>query len=296
MPQKLRSPDALWGQLAIAFCAFFWSTSGLFIKLVDWHPLIIAGGRSAVAALFLFVFRHISTKRAGVYRPKNNPWYLAAGAAAYAATMISFVIANKLTSSANAILLQYTAPVWAAFLGWLIIKEKPRWEIWAALVLVMAGLVIFFREGLSVGSSGSLLGDGIALLSGFFFGANSVCMRLQKDGNPADSMFFAHVLCAAASIPFWFVFTPVLRPANAIAILYMGTIQIGLASLLFSYGIKRISAVKAMLTALLEAVLNPVWVLAITGEKPSVSALLGGTIIVSSVVFSSIVSQSRKQA
>jgi drug/metabolite transporter (DMT)-like permease len=210
---------------------------------------------------------------------------------AYAATMISFVIANKLTASANAILLQYSAPVWAALLGWALAKEKPHWEHWAALVLVMGGLLLFFKGGLA---GGSALGNGVAVLSGICFGANSAFMRMQKEGDPADSMLTAHIITAAFCVPFLFLFPPVPGAAAVGAVLFMGFIQIGTASLLFAYGIRRISAVQAMLTAMIEPVLNPLWVLLVTGEKPAPEALLGGGIIVAAVLFSSIIGKQRE--
>jgi drug/metabolite transporter (DMT)-like permease len=287
----LRKEHHLAGQGAIFLCAVLWSTSGLFIKLIDWHPVVIAGSRSFLAVFFLLAVRIISRRRKGAAAASGKRRHIIAGGLAYAATMLSFVIANKLTASANAILLQYTAPVWASILGWLLIREKPRWEHWGALVLVMGGLALFFREGLT---GGAFLGDSIALLSGLFFGANSVFLRMQKDGNPADSMLLAHIICAAVSVPFVFIHPPALSPANTLAILFMGIIQIGLASLLFSFGIKRVRALEAMLIAMIEPVLNPLWVLAITGERPSAPALLGGGVIVAAVLFSSVIGKSRE--
>jgi drug/metabolite transporter (DMT)-like permease len=199
--------------------------------------------------------------------------------------MLCFVAANKLTSPANAILLQYSAPVWAALLGWVFAGERPRREHWCALVMVMGGLFLFFKDGLS---GGSALGNGLAVFSGICFGANSVFMRMLKDGDPGDSMFAAHIICALCSLPFLFLFPPSLETASWGAVLFMGLIQIGLASLLFSYGIKRVSAVQAMLTAIIEPVLSPLWVLLVTGERPSLQAILGGGIIVAAVLFSSL--------
>jgi drug/metabolite transporter (DMT)-like permease len=289
MPQTgLRKEHHLAGQGAVFLCAVLWSTSGLFIKLVDWHPVVIAGSRSFLAVFFLLAVRK-SARKGGA--PSGKLRHIIAGGLAYAATMLSFVIANKLTASANAILLQYTAPVWASVLGWLLIREKPHWEHWGALILVMGGLTLFFREGLT---GGAFLGDLLALLSGLFFGINSVFMRMQKDGNPADSMLAAHIICAAVSVPFVFLHPPALHPANTAAILFMGFIQIGLASLLFSFGIKRVRALEAMLIAMIEPVLNPLWVLAITGERPSASALLGGGVIVAAVLFSSVIGKRRE--
>ncbi|MDR3173075.1 MAG: DMT family transporter, partial [Treponema sp.] len=138
-PVNYRS-SARMGQGAVLLCALFWSTSGLFIKLIDWHPLIIAGLRSFVAALFMLAIRFLFPRRG---KGKNRPFPFFAGGLAYALTMICFVIANKLTASANAILLEYSAPVWAALLGWFLIKERPHWEHWLALALVMGGLFLF---------------------------------------------------------------------------------------------------------------------------------------------------------
>jgi drug/metabolite transporter (DMT)-like permease len=206
--------------------------------------------------------------------------------------MMLFVIANKLTASANAILLQYSAPVWAALLGWALIREKPRWEHWLALGMVMGGLFLFFRDGLA---AGSLLGDSLAVRSGVCFGANSVFMRMQKEGNPADAMLLSHVITAVVSLPFAGIYPPAFNAPNILAILFMGIIQIGCASLLFSYGIKRIPAIQAMLTAMAEPILNPLWVLLATGEQPASSALMGGGIIVAAVLISSLAGKNRER-
>jgi drug/metabolite transporter (DMT)-like permease len=285
------------GQFTIVLCAALWSTSGLFIKLLDWHPVVIAGSRSLVAAIFIAVIKltfparekpHDAQYKSTVQHGFFN--MLAAGIC-YAGTMLTFVIANKLTASANVILLQYSAPVWACLLAWILLKEKPFWEHWIALSLVLIGMVLFFKEGLA---TGSIFGDGLAVVSGVLFGANSVFMRAQKDGNPADSMLTAHILTALFAVPFFFIFPPAISPSSAGAILFMGIVQIGCASLLFAYGIKRISAVQAMLTASIEPILNPVWVLIVTKEKPSLSAIAGGAVILFAVISSSIIGKKRK--
>jgi len=254
----------------------------MFIKLLDWHPMIIAGSRSAIAALFLLTLKLILPAKGG----KNPPFPLWAGALSYALTMISFVFANTLTTAANAIMLQYSAPLWAALLGWYFNRERPRWEHWSSMALVALGLFIFFQDGLA---TGALLGDSVALSSGLVFGATSVFMRMLKGGDPRDAMLLSHLLCALASIPFYFIQPPNLTASQVLPVLYMGLFQLGLASAVYSYGIQRISAVQAMLTAMIEPILNPLWVLAITGERPSLRALGGGVIILLAVLFSSIV-------
>jgi drug/metabolite transporter (DMT)-like permease len=280
------------GQGAIFCCALLWSTSGLFIKLVDWHPLLIAGSRSFLAALVLLavrIFRSSRSKSHGrIARPVAGrfPFYMIAAGVAYAVTMIAFVVANKHTASANAILLQYSAPIWAALLGWVIARERPHWEHWGALVCMTGGMLLFFKDGLA---GGGVFGDSLAVFSGITFGAHSAFMRMIKEGDPADAMLLSHIFTALFSIPFFFLYPPVVTSGAVLAIVFMGIIQIGIASLLFAYGIKRVTAVAAMLTATIEPVMNPVWVLLVTGERPAVSALIGGGIIIAAVAASSLV-------
>jgi drug/metabolite transporter (DMT)-like permease len=288
-PEDKERRGAWAGQGAVFLCAVFWSTSGLCIKLLDWHPMVIAGIRSLISALFMLGMRPFFRRR----REKEaiSLLSLLPGGAAYSATMIAFIIANKLTASANVILLQYSAPIWAALLGWALIRERPRREHWIALILVTGGLLLFFREGLA---GGSLAGDVLAVFSGICFGANSVFLRMQKRGSPADAMILSQVITFFCCLPWIFRFPPVFTWGNTGAIFFMGIIQIGLASMLFAYGIKRTRAVQAMLTAMIEPILNPVWVFLVTGERPSPFALIGGGIIIGAVIFSSAAGSGRE--
>jgi drug/metabolite transporter (DMT)-like permease len=275
------------GQGAVFLCAVLWSASGLCIKLVDWHPAQIAGGRSFLAALVLLLPRLVSRGRAAA--SANIPLSAVSGLC-YALTMILFVFANKLTAPANAIVLQYTAPVWTCLLAWFFLGERPRREHWAALAVVGGGMFLVFRSGLA---GGSLRGDCLALASGLCFGANTVVMRARKDGNPVDIMIAAHVITAVCSIPFFALYPPALSAGAAAGILFMGIFQLGAASALFAYGIRRVSAVQAMLIAAVEPVLNPVWVLLVTGERPAPPVIAGGSVIVAAAVFSALLGRER---
>jgi len=273
-----------YGQGAILLCALLWSTSGLFIKLLDWHPMVISGGRSILAAAVLIALRVVSSKKTSQEKiTSKNILKLAVFGSFYAATMILFVIANKLTTSANAILLQYTAPAWTALIGWFVLRERLRWEQWVTLGMVTAGMFLVFSNGLA---RGALLGDMTALLSGIAFAANAVVLRLNKDKNPADILIFSHIICALFSIPFFFMYPPTMNTSSVMCILFMGLFQIGAASALFAYGIKRVTAIQAMLIATIEPVLNPLWVFVVTGEQPALSVIIGGCIIIAAVTFS----------
>ncbi len=287
------------GLIAIISCAAIWSTGGMLIKLVPWHPLVIAGGRSLLAALFLLAvmgIRKLRDRKAGRDMSAFEPPADAArarslraarwGAAAMnAATMLIFVAATKMTTAANAILLQYSAPIFAAILGWALIGEKPRKAHWLALGAVCVGLLVFFKDGLG---GGAFAGDALAVVSGVTFGSYSVFMRMQKDGRPEISILYSHLITAAIGLPFALVAPPEFSAPALAGIAALGFVQIGVTSLLFAYAIRRVSAVQTMLSAVVEPVLNPVWVLMATAERPSPAALVGGAIILVAVTLSSV--------
>lgn len=278
------------GQAAVLATAFLWSTSGLFIKMLDWHPIVIAGARGFVAAVFLIIVRLIfPSPKTSVKKNLAFPFWASAFANAFVA--ITFVSANRLTTSANAILLQYSSPVWTALLAWWVIKEKPRWEHWSALVLVFAGLLVFLGDGLS---SGGLSGNGLGMLSGMFVAAHVVFLRMAKDGNTRDILLMSHVIAAVISIPFFVLYPPEISVSSAMPVLFMGVIQQGAASLFFAYGIKRLSAIQAMLTCTIEPLCNPIWVFIVFSERPSVSAFIGGGMILTAVVSSSLIAKQRE--
>jgi drug/metabolite transporter (DMT)-like permease len=289
-----RTTKGLW---SIVACATLWSMGGLFIKMVQWHPMIIAGGRGLVAALFMLAIRLFRSKSVpfAVISPasRKSPGALWGAAAMNAATMLIFVAANKLTTAANVILLQYSAPIYAALFGWALAREKPKTEHWLALAALAVGLYVFFKDGIS---GGGFVGDMLALVSGVTFALYSVFMRMQKDGNPEDSILLSYLISAVVGLPFAFVAPPEFTATAVSGVLILGVFQIGVASLFFAYGIRRITAVQSMLAAVVEPVLNPVWVFLATGEQPAASAFAGGAIILTAVTGSSVASARRDRA
>jgi len=279
------------GQGAVLFAAFLWSTSGLLIRLLEWHPLVIAGGRAFIAAIFMLAVRFIvPVPKSTANNKRTSSFWISAFANSVA--VITFVTANRLTASANAVLLQYSSPIWTALFAWWIIRERPRWEQWGALFLVIGGMLIFFREGLG---AGTLLGDGVAVFSGICVGIHVVFLRMAKDNNPRDVLLMSHIIAFIISIPFMILYPPEFTGNSVFAILFMGLIQQGVASLFFAYGIKQISAVQTSLTSTVEPLCNPIWVFFILGEGPSTSAFIGGAMILAAVLGSSIIVNKRKQ-
>jgi drug/metabolite transporter (DMT)-like permease len=278
----LRGPRGI-GVAAMAGCAFLWSLAGIFIKLVDWHPLAIACGRSSIAALFLLAW---------IRRPRftfSKPQVLAA--LSNAATMLLFVYANKATTSANAILLQYGSPIYVAIIGSYLLKERPRAEHWIAFLFVALGMGLFFAGGLG---GGTLIGNLAAVAAGLTFAMYLIFMRMQKDGSPLESALLSHIVTAAIALAgSLFLPAPRIDGRSLAAIAALGILQIGLASVLLSAGIKRVAAVDACLIGVIEPVFNPVWVFLATGEAPGPGALAGGGIIIAAVVVSTLVTLRR---
>jgi drug/metabolite transporter (DMT)-like permease len=262
--------ERLRGLAALSACAALWSCAGILIKLVSWNPVAIAGSRSLIAAaLMLLALRR---------RPRFSlEPRLVLGAALYAATMLLFVAANKLTTSANAILLQYSCPAWTALGAVLILKERPRPLDLLFAALTVGAMVLFFLDRLS---ASGLLGNVLAILSGITFGLAFVFLRGQKDGTQEESLILSHLLSFAVAIPFFIFMGPPATAVSWIGIGLLGLFQIGLASILLSYGMRRVGALESVLTTSLEPVLNPVWVFFWNGELPGFWAIIGGGAIV----------------
>jgi len=267
----------------MAGAAFLWSIAGLFIKVIDWHHLTIAGVRSLIASAVIFVY---------LKKPKFDfSFPQIAAAVANAATMLLFVSANKTTTAANAIFLQYLAPVFTVFIAATLLKEKARGEHLAALPLVLAGMALMLFDKVGGGqTTGNVLAFGSAITLSFHI----VFMRMQKDGSPLESVLLAHWLTALVWIAgSFFLPAPLFTVGSILAISVLGVVQIGIAAILFSFAIKRISALPANLITFVEPVLNPVWVFIAIGEAPGVNALIGGGIIILSVMMSSLISSRR---
>lgn len=257
--------------------AVLWSLGGLMIKMVDCHPLAIAGIRSAIASIFLLIL---------IRRP-HFTWSFpqVAGAISLAATFITFVLANKLTTAANAILLQYAAPIYVSLLGLWLLKEKVRLLDIVTIVLVLGGMGVFLIDGLAVGG---LLGDIFAILAGISFAFFFVFTRMQKHESPIETVLLGNILTALVGVPFIVVQYPDMT--GWIDLLLMGVLQLGLPYVLYSIAIKRITALEAILTTTIEPVLNPLWVFLVIGERPGQWPIIGGLIVIVSVTVRGIIS------
>ena len=193
---------------------------------------------------------------------------------AYACTTVLFVLANKLTTSANAIFLQDTAPLWVLLLSpWLLGERPTRGELLSVPVFGL-GLALFFLDQLS---PGQLAGNLVALVAGVAFAASILGLRRLGPDGPA-ALVWGNLLAAAVALPLW-PLGPAAGAADLGAVVFLGVFQLGLAYLCFSLGLRGTPAVEASLLVLLEPVLNPVWTFLFAGERPGPWALAGGAVI-----------------
>ena len=259
--------------LFLLMAAILWSTGGFFIKWVSWNPAAISGARSAIAALVIAIaFRHN-------LKLTFSPIQLT-GAVAYALTVTLFVVANKMTTAANAILLQYTAPVPVALLSVWLLKERITSRDCVTIIAVLAGMVLFFFEQMS---PGNLVGNLCALFTSFTFALFIVLLRKQRDASPAGSVFLGNVLTALIGLPFMFEAAPDI--SGLLGLLYLGVFQLGTAYVLYTLAIPHVTAMEAILITLIEPILNPIWVFLLMGEAPAWTSLVGGVVILSAVTW-----------
>jgi len=259
--------------LFLLLTAVLWSLGGVLIKWVNWNPVAIAGTRSLIgAALIWMVFR----------RELRFTWTfdLIGGAVAYAGTVVLFVIANKLTTAANAILLQYTAPIYVALFSPWFLGERADRRDWLTLLVMLCGMALFFMDELSLDG---YLGNGIALVSGLCFAWLTLFLRRQKNGSALPSLLLGNLLAGVLGLPFMFQSMPDL--SSGVGLLLMGVVQLGLPYILYALALRHVRAVEGILIPMIEPVLNPVWVFLMMGEQPSPLALVGGAIILGAVLF-----------
>lgn len=263
----------------LVLASFGWSLGGVLIKGIAWNPMAISGMRSLIAAILIRVW----------FRKIRVTWSFdqLGGAFAYAGTVILYVVANKMTTAANAILLQYTAPVYVALFSPWFLGEPARRREWIAIATILGGMVLFFLDKLTLAG---FWGNVAAMGSGACFGGLTLFLRRQKDVSTIESLYIGNLLAAAAGLPFMVGSIPDAR--SCVGLLLLGVAQLGIPYILYAIAVRHVTAVTAILVPMIEPVLNPVWVLLAFGEVPGPMSIVGGLIILGSVftlaVFSSL--------
>lgn len=256
--------------------ALLWSIGGVLIKSVQWHPLAIAGGRAACAALVMLFSIVVLEKRRPHFHFSSAQ---VGGALCYAATVSLYVSANKLTTNANAIVLQYTAPIYIVLFGAWFLNEHVQKRDVIATSVVLAGMTLFFVDKLTADNT---LGIVLAVLSGVSMGWMVLFLRRQKDTSSIESMLLGNILTLLIGLPFMFS-SPMPDTQGLSFVALLGVVQIGIPYVLYAHALKSATAMEGVVLTMLEPILSPVWVMIVLQETPGPWALIGGVIVLVAV-------------
>ena len=260
--------------LEMLLCAALWSIAGIFIKLIPWNSIVIAGLRSLIAGLVMFVY--MRARGIGFTADRRS----LAGGAALCLTLTCFVAANKLTTAANSIVLQFTAPMFIVFFSALFLKKRFSRADVLAVVLTMAGISLFFFDQLT---PGHLAGNCVAIFAGMAFACYYMSLEGASESQRMSAILIAHGLTFLVGLPFTFVYPPELSAAPVACILVLGVVQLGIPYVLLGRASGACPPLACSLLGAVEPLLNPVWVFIFDGEAPGLWALIGGVVGVATI-------------
>ncbi|HVH44835.1 MAG TPA: DMT family transporter [Labilithrix sp.] len=291
------------GVLLVVAAATLWSTGGVGVKIAEAEPLVIAGLRSVFALAFMLLVIAVKVRSASgaLLNLLRRPLVWAA-AASYALMVVMFVLAARRTTAANAIFIQYTGPVYVALLSGPLLGEKPRREDLLTIAGCIVGMMLAFGGELG---AGRMAGNLLALFSSFGFAALPLLLRVDQnklarrapDGDvsiaahaPLVAISLGNALAALVALPA-IVAHPPAGPGQLktyAVLFFLGVFQIGLPYVFYGLAVQRLRALETSLIATIEPVLNPIWVLLATGERPSTLAAAGGVVIIGAVIMQTL--------
>ena len=272
------------GTFFVLLASLLFSIGGLCVKLIPWSALSINGARNLIGVLVIGLYLLVSRHRL----KWNLPVLL--GALSTFGTTTLYTVANKLTTAANAIVLQFTAPVFVILFMIFLFHVKPQKLDVLTCGVVLFGVLLFFIDGLR---AGNMLGNLVAVLSGVCY-AGVFLMNASEKADALSSVFFGQLAAAVIFTPFCLGETD-FSPAPMLALFALGALQVGLAYIFLSLGIRTTPPVTASLITGLEPVLNPVWVALFYGERISPTALAGAVIVIGAIVGYNVLKSKRSK-
>lgn len=260
--------------LKMLLCACLWSIAGIIIKMVNMNSFAIAGFRSLFAAAAVGVFMAVTKKRIVISKKT------VIGAVFLCATFMAFVTANKLTTAANAIVLQFTAPIFVMIIEALAAHKKPKVFDALTVLVTLGGISLFFLDSLGSGRS---IGDIIAVFAGLFLGLFFFTIGESQGDEKISGILFGQLLTAVIGIPFVFFTENTVNAQSIMWIAVLGVFQLGIPYILLSEASKYCPPLACSLISVAEPLLNPVWVAVFYGEIPGFAALAGGVTVIAAV-------------
>lgn len=270
------------GTLFVFLAAVLYSIGGLCMKWIPWSGVAINGGRTAIALVVIGIYL-LLTK----HPLKMNRWIFVGALSVFGSNLL-FSVANKMTTAANAIVLQFTVPIFVMLFSALFLKKRPTKLDLIACVVIFGGIIFFFADSLTMGGG---LGNLLALLSGITYAGIFMLNDMPK-ADAISSVFWGDVISAVVGIPF------ILRETDfstgpMMSLLVLGVFQVAVAYILLTIGLQTTPSVTASLVSGIEPVLNPVLVAIFYGEEIGVFALIGAFIVIVGVVVYNILKEKR---
>ena len=262
------------GTLQMLACAALWSIAGVLFKFIPWHGMVIAALRALIAGAVVFLYLRAKGMRFLVNR-KTVPAGVSKGL-----TCVLFALANKMTTAANAIVLQFTAPVFLLVFSAAMFHRRFRRGDVLAVLLTMGGISLFFLDRLD---RGAFLGNLVALAAGVSMGVMYMLMGEVNEEERLSSVLVGELFTVLLGLPFLFLTPPELSARPVLFILILGVFQLGVPYILYALAAGKCPPLACCLLAALEPLLNPVWVLLFYGERPGPFALAGGAAVILTV-------------
>lgn len=255
-------------------CATLWSIAGIFFKLIPWNGFALAGIRSFIAGITFLVYMRF----AGINYVLNKKTLISG--VLTACTYICFVCANKLTTAANAIVLQFTAPVFIVIYTTLVMKKPIRKQDLAVVLFTLVGIALFFIDQLK---PGYIFGNIVAIAAGMFMAGIFISVGELEGEQRYSGVFNGQILTFLVGLPFVVFTKPEFSTTAVLAILVLGVFQLGTAYILYVKSSSHCPPLACCLLSAVEPLLNPVWVFIFDGERPGLFAFIGGIIVIVSI-------------
>ncbi|MBQ7822006.1 MAG: DMT family transporter [Clostridia bacterium] len=261
--------------LIMALVSVMWSIAGVLIKYIDCNPIVIAGIRSFVAAMTVLVYMLISKTKFVI----NKQTLL--NAVVCAMTFFSFVGANKLTSSANAIVIQYSAPVFVLLYQVIFKRQRPRINDVICVIITILGVAMFFKDSMG---EGRVIGDLVAIIAALGFAGIFIVVGEADQVTSINGVLQGQLLTALVGIPFVFFTENTFDVQTVGLFLILGVVQLGIPYTLVAIAGPYCPALVSTVVTVFEPLLNPVWVALIYGEIPGVWSFIGGVVVIVNVL------------
>lgn len=272
--------------IEMLICATLWSIAGIFMKLLPWNGFAVAGLRSLIAGLTIAAYILIKGMRIIINRRTLITGVFTA------CVYTCFAVANKLTTAANAIVLQFTSPVFIVIFSALILKKRIRRSDALVVSFTLLGIALFFFDQLR---PGYILGNFVAIAAGMFMAGMFMAVGELEGEQRFSGILIGQTLTFLVGLPFVIATRPEFTAVTTLSILILGVFQLGISYILYVESSKYCPPLACCLLGAAEPLLNPVWVLIFDGERPGVFALIGGVIVVVSITLWCVFGQEKPE-